>query len=76
MTKIKPLHNYIVIEKIDDKDISSGGIHLIRAPKNQPCIAKVLAVGPGVLDEEVRKTSTQGVRVSKYNLNGNHFTVF
>ena len=53
MTKtVRPLHNYVVIEKVEDKDVSAGGIHLIRAPKDQPCIGKVIAVGPGVMDEE------------------------
>jgi chaperonin GroES len=49
---IKPLHNYVVIEKIDDKTKSEGGIHFIRTPKHEPCIAKVIAVGPGIYDDE------------------------
>lgn len=49
---VKPLQNYIVIEKIDDKLSSPGGIDLIRIDNSAPCIGKVLAIGPGRYDEE------------------------
>ena len=49
---VKPLHNYLVIEKLDDKVTTPGGIALVRTPKHEPCIAKVLAIGPGTYDEE------------------------
>lgn len=60
--KIKPLSNYLVIEKIDDRLVSPGGIKLIRIDKTQACIAKVLAVGPGFLDEK-ENFRTCGVEV-------------
>lgn len=60
--KIRPLHNYLVIEKVDDQLTSSGGIQLIRADPLIPCIAKVLAVGPGGRDEN-DKLRTCGVEV-------------
>ena len=63
---VKPLHNYLVIEKVEDKDVSAGGIHLIRAPKNQPCVAKVLAVGPGVYDDDEEVFRESGIEVGDY----------
>lgn len=59
---IRPLHNYLVIEKIDDRLVSKGGIKLIRIDKTQACIARVLAIGPGGLDEN-DKFKTCGVEV-------------
>lgn len=59
---IRPLSNYLVIKKIDDRLVSPGGINLIKIDKTQACIAKVLAVGPGVFDEE-ENLKTCGVEV-------------
>lgn len=49
---VRPLHNYLIIEKIDDVKVSEGGVQLVRADPLQPKTGKVLAIGPGVLDDE------------------------
>lgn len=52
MATVRPLQNYLIIEKVEDEMISPGGIHRVRPDKKKPCVAKVLAIGPGVYDEE------------------------
>jgi chaperonin GroES len=49
---IRPLQNHLVIEKLDDKLETRAGIKLVKLVKSEPCIAKVLAVGPGEYDED------------------------
>jgi len=49
--RVKPLHNYLIIEKDPAIKVSTGGIHLVRADKNTARQGTVLAVGPGVYDE-------------------------
>ena len=49
---IRPLQNHLVIEKIDDKLETRAGIKLVKLVKSEPCIGKVLAVGPGEYDDE------------------------
>jgi len=50
--KVRPLHNYLIIEKDDPNKVSSGGILLIRDDNDAARQGTVLAVGPGVYDED------------------------
>jgi chaperonin GroES len=49
--KLKPLGNRVVIEPIEQEDITSGGIVLPETAKEKPQKGKVLSVGPGDRDE-------------------------
>ena len=44
---IKPLGNRIVVEPIEEEEITAGGIVLPETAKEKPQKGKVLAVGPG-----------------------------
>ena len=48
---IRPLHNIIVVDKEEDKHLSSGGIHLPQGD-DAPSIGTAISVGPGVVDED------------------------
>ncbi len=47
---LKPLGNRVVIEPIEQEDITSGGIVLPETAKEKPKKGKSLSVGPGERD--------------------------
>jgi chaperonin GroES len=57
--KVKPLGNRIVVQRVEAK-ASKGGILLPESAKEKPKQGKVLAVGPGKVDE---KGKVQAVEV-------------
>lgn len=44
---LKPLGNRVILEPIEDEDVTPGGIVLPETAKEKPQRGKVLAVGPG-----------------------------
>jgi chaperonin GroES len=44
---LKPLGNRVVLEAIEQEDVTAGGIVLPETAKEKPQRGKVLAVGPG-----------------------------
>ena len=49
--KFRPLHDRIVVERIDAEAKSAGGIIIPDTAKEKPSQGKVVAVGPGGRDE-------------------------
>ena len=49
--KFRPLHDRVVIERIDAEAKSAGGIIIPDTAKEKPQQGKVIAVGPGGRDE-------------------------
>jgi len=49
--KLKPLGNRLVIEPIEQEDVTMGGIVLPETAKEKPQRGKVLSTGPGDRDE-------------------------
>lgn len=48
---IRPLHDRVVIERLDEERTSAGGIVIPDTAKEKPIQGKVVAVGPGkILD--------------------------
>lgn len=50
--KIKPLADRVVVERIEEEEIKKGGIILPDTAKEKPIKGKVVAVGPGRLDDK------------------------
>lgn len=50
--KLKPLGNRVVVEPIEQEDITAGGIVLPETAKEKPQKGTVTAVGPGERDED------------------------
>lgn len=48
---IKPLFDRVVIEYQEQEDKTSSGIILSSSAKEEPQLAKVLAVGPGTVED-------------------------
>ena len=49
---LKPLGSRVVIEPIEQEEITAGGIVLPETAKEKPQKGKVLAAGPGDRDED------------------------
>src|SRR5436190_22049003 len=50
-TKFRPLHDRVVVRRIDAEDKTKGGIIIPETAKEKPQEAEVVAVGPGARDE-------------------------
>ena len=52
---LKPLGNRVVVEPIEQEEITAGGIVLPETAKEKPQKGKVLSVGPGDRDEDGKR---------------------
>jgi chaperonin GroES len=52
---LKPLGNRVVIEPVEQEEITAGGIVLPETAKEKPQKGKVLSVGPGERDEDGKR---------------------
>jgi chaperonin GroES len=52
---LKPLGNRVVVEPIEQEEVTSGGIVLPETAKEKPQKGKVLAVGPGDRDDDGKR---------------------
>jgi chaperonin GroES len=52
---IKPLGNRVVVEPIEQEEVTSGGIVLPETAKEKPQKGTVLAVGPGDRDDDGKR---------------------
>jgi chaperonin GroES len=52
---LKPLGDRIVVEPIEQEEITAGGIVLPETAKEKPQQGKVLAAGPGARDDEGKR---------------------
>tara|TARA_B100002051_G_C16166000_1_gene360504 strand:- start:146 stop:433 length:288 start_codon:yes stop_codon:yes gene_type:complete len=50
--KFKPLHDRVVVKRIDSDEKSAGGIIIPDTAKEKPSEGEVLAVGPGEMTED------------------------
>ena len=49
--KFRPLHDRVVVKRIDAEEKSSGGIIIPDTAKEKPSEGEIIAVGPGGRDE-------------------------
>jgi chaperonin GroES len=54
MTSIRPLHDRVIVRRIDAEEKTAGGIIIPDTAKEKPIQAEVLAVGPGARDDSGR----------------------
>ena len=53
--KIKPLHDRVVVQRIDEEERTRGGVIIPDTAKEKPMQGKVLAVGPGARDDSGKR---------------------
>jgi chaperonin GroES len=61
---LKPLADRVLVEPIEDEEVTPGGIVLPETAKEKPQRGKILAVGPGGRDED-GKPVTMEVKVGE-----------
>jgi chaperonin GroES len=49
--KLRPLHDRILVQRLDGEEKTAGGIIIPDSAKEKPQEAKVIAVGPGKRDD-------------------------
>jgi chaperonin GroES len=54
--KFRPLHDRVVVKRIDAEEKSAGGIIIPDTAKEKPSQGEVIAVGPGGRDESGKLT--------------------
>ena len=47
----KPLHNYVLLERIEEENKTAGGIIIPDNAKEKPVHGRVIAVGDGTIDQ-------------------------
>ncbi len=50
--KFRPLHNRLLVQRVDEDEKTSGGIIIPDTAKEKPQQGNVIAVGPGKRDEK------------------------
>ena len=69
--KIKPLHDRVVIRRIDEEERTPGGVIIPDTAKEKPMQGEVLAVGPGARDEDGKRIAMD-VKVGQKVLYGKY----
>ena len=59
MIKLKPLGDRLVVEPIEQEDTTSGGILLPETAKEKPQEGRVIAAGPGRLDDSGKRVTME-----------------
>jgi chaperonin GroES len=49
--KVKPLNDRVLVKRIEEVQVTKGGIHIPDTAKEKPIEGKVIAVGPGKIKE-------------------------
>ncbi|MCL2537894.1 MAG: co-chaperone GroES [Alphaproteobacteria bacterium] len=50
---LKPLHNYVLLERLEEQNTTPGGIIIPDNAKEKPVRGKVIAAGPGFYDNGI-----------------------
>jgi chaperonin GroES len=53
--KVRPLHDRILVERLEEQEVRRGGIIIPDTAKEKPQEAKVIAVGNGKVTEDGKK---------------------
>jgi chaperonin GroES len=70
-TNLKPLNDRILVKLVEEQEVKKGGIIIPDSAKEKPQEAKVIAVGPGRLDDSGKRIAIDlkkgdRVLISKY----------
>ncbi len=57
--KIKPLNDRVIVKRVEEEKKTAGGIIIPDTAKEKPQEGRVVAVGPGKLDETGKRVSLE-----------------
>jgi chaperonin GroES len=69
--KIRPLHDRVIVKRVEDERKTAGGIVIPDTAAEKPSQGEVVAVGPGKLDD-AGKIIAMGVKVGDRILFGKY----
>jgi chaperonin GroES len=70
-TMLKPLHNYVLLERIEETNKTAGGIIIPDTAKEKPSTGMVIAVGNGTKDEPMTVKAGDRVLFGKWASSAN-----
>ena len=76
--KVRPLHNRLIVQRVQDEEKTRGGIIIPDTAKEKPTEGKVIAAGPGRRDEKghlIAMDVKKGDRVLFSKYSGNEVTL-
>ena len=83
--KFHPLHDRVVVRRIEEEEKTAGGIIIPDTAKEKPMQGEVIAVGPGRMTEDGKRISPDvkkgdRVLIGKYSgtdvkIDGNEYTI-
>ncbi|MFZ2088319.1 MAG: co-chaperone GroES [Desulfobaccales bacterium] len=50
--KVKPLNDRVLVQRLEEQQVTKGGIFIPDTAKEKPVEGKVIAVGPGKVNEQ------------------------
>lgn len=53
--KVKPLHDRILVKRLEEKEVKKGGIIIPDTAKEKPQEGEVIAVGPGKIGDDGKR---------------------
>jgi chaperonin GroES len=53
--KIRPLHDRLLVERLEEREVKEGGIIIPDTAKEKPQEGRVIAVGNGKVDDDGKK---------------------
>ena len=53
--KVRPLHDRVLVERVEEREVKKGGIIIPDTAKEKPQEGKVIAVGNGKVNDEGKK---------------------
>ena len=68
---LNPLHNYVLLERIEETNKTAGGIIIPDTAKEKPSTGKVVAAGPGLKDEPMSVKAGDTVLFGKWASSAN-----
>jgi chaperonin GroES len=57
--KLKPLGGRVIVEPIEQEDMTASGLYLPETAKEKPQEGKILAAGPGERDEDGKRIALE-----------------
>ncbi len=76
--KIRPLHDRVIVERLEEKEKTKGGIIIPDSAKEKPMEGKVFSVGTGKVTEDGKKLPLdvkKGDRILFGKYSGNEVTI-
>ena len=53
--KVRPLHDRVIVKRVDEEEVTKGGIIIPDTAKEKPIEGKIVAVGKGKVTEDGKK---------------------